>query len=331
MDIIQADYAALAQIARDFGQQMAAIEDVQGQIQRGYAPLQAGGWLGRGVAAFVNEMDGDVLPAIERLRQALCEGQDVTLAIAEIMRQAEEEAAAPFRTTGNGSPGGTNGAGAQITGSPGGTNGAGAQATGGANGSDSSVGSAVWDYLTRTFVTEAEHGGYFTLLKSDKDGARGLGYKYSADLFAPDALKWQDIGGSPIDGQIKFGAVGLKVGLGTDKDGNFEAGVKANIAAVQGKVEGVFGDETLAVTGGVRGEALSAEGFLGYRDGSLGAEAGVNLVSVEGEVGTNIAGYNVGVNGEIGLKFEIGASIGKNTRIKLGPFSLGISFGGAKD
>lgn len=44
----------------------------------------------------------------------------------------------------------------------------------------------------------------------------------------------------------------------------------------------------------------------------------------------NVAGVNVGVSAEIGLKLELGLSIGKNTQVKPGPFSFGISFCGAK-
>ena len=45
----------------------------------------------------------------------------------------------------------------------------------------------------------------------------------------------------------------------------------------------------------------------------------------------NVAGYNVGVSGEIGLKAEAGFQIGKDgVEIKLPLFSFGINFGKAK-
>ena len=92
----------------------------------------------------------------------------------------------------------------------------------------------------------------------------------------------------------------------------------------------MVGDKDLGWTGGVDVKVLQGKAFAGYYDGSVGAEAGVNLASIKGETGVNIAGANVGVNAEIGLKLELGLSIGKNTKVKLGPISFGISFGGAK-
>ena len=92
----------------------------------------------------------------------------------------------------------------------------------------------------------------------------------------------------------------------------------------------MVGDQNLGWTGGVDVKVLQAKAFAGYYDGSVGAEAGINLASIKGETGVNIAGANVGVNAEIGFKLELGLSVGKNTKVKLGPISFGISFGGAK-
>ena len=47
-------------------------------------------------------------------------------------------------------------------------------------------------------------------------------------------------------------------------------------------------------------------------------------------MGVNVAGVNVGVKGEIGLKAELGFKIGKETEIKLPFITIGFSFGGAK-
>ena len=88
----------------------------------------------------------------------------------------------------------------------------------------------------------------------------------------------------------------------------------------------MVGGKDLGVTGGVGGKALAAEAQLGLIDNQFGAKIGGTLVSAEGSVGLNVAGANVAVKGEIGLKAEAGFSIGaKGVEVKL-PF---ISFGSA--
>lgn len=59
--------------------------------------LRDSGWEGRGSAAFFNQMDGEVFPAVQRLEAALQDAQRVTLQIRQVIQTAEEEAAQPFR------------------------------------------------------------------------------------------------------------------------------------------------------------------------------------------------------------------------------------------
>ncbi|MER2513743.1 MAG: WXG100 family type VII secretion target, partial [Nitrosomonas ureae] len=104
--IIQADYDRLAEVARQFGRNAEAASTLQGQAQRSAQALRAGGWEGRGSAAFFAEMDDEIAPALQRLTSALRQAQDVSGQIGHLMRQAEEEAAEPFRgrdASGNGS------------------------------------------------------------------------------------------------------------------------------------------------------------------------------------------------------------------------------------
>lgn len=97
-DEIRADYDQLEQIAGRFANQ---AEDVQATLQRVRASmekLEGGGWIGRGSDAFFSEMQGDVLPATTRLQAALVEASRTTRAIAQTVRQAEEEASTLFRS-----------------------------------------------------------------------------------------------------------------------------------------------------------------------------------------------------------------------------------------
>jgi len=126
------------------------------------------------------------------------------------------------------------------------------------------------------------------------------------------------------DAQFGTGAVGVGYMM---KGGNVYAGVWGSATAASVSDEGSYGSKNLAVTYGGDASALSATGFAGVDDDSVGVDAGVSLVQVDGSVGTNIGGVHVGVTGGIGLSLNFGVEIGKKTEIKLGPFSLGLDLG----
>ncbi len=99
-DIIQAQYDQLEQIAARFGRQAEAAAQTTQRVQQAMRSLQAGGWEGRGAAAFFGEMDRSVLPSMQRLSGALAQSQTVTRQVSQVMRAAEEEASRPFRGDG---------------------------------------------------------------------------------------------------------------------------------------------------------------------------------------------------------------------------------------
>lgn len=129
-DIIQAKYEALEQVAARFERQAQASEQLRANVARSMDQLQSG-WLGLGSEAFFDEMERLVMPALGRLIQALNEANHVTKQITTVLKNADEDAASPFK---NGDNGGSslNGGGA----SGGGTDGAGSD-DGAATGSDS--------------------------------------------------------------------------------------------------------------------------------------------------------------------------------------------------
>ncbi|MEZ4726308.1 MAG: WXG100 family type VII secretion target [Caldilineaceae bacterium] len=100
-DVVQAQYEQLDAIAQRFGHQAQAMHDLQQSVQRGVQLLRNGGWEGRGADAFFAEMDQKLLPAMQRLSNALTTAQATTLQVKAIVQKAEEEASQPFR---NGSP-----------------------------------------------------------------------------------------------------------------------------------------------------------------------------------------------------------------------------------
>jgi WXG100 family type VII secretion target len=54
-------------------------------------------WAGRGASAFFSEMDGQILPAYERLIRALDESRAALVSITTVFKQAEEESAQYFK------------------------------------------------------------------------------------------------------------------------------------------------------------------------------------------------------------------------------------------
>ena len=95
-DEIRVDYARLQQVAAQFSRQATAINQMQQQVKRRVGQLQSA-WVGKGSDAFFAEMNDKVLPATDRLQRALRDASKTTQQIAQLMAQAEEDAAAPFR------------------------------------------------------------------------------------------------------------------------------------------------------------------------------------------------------------------------------------------
>jgi hypothetical protein len=289
--------------------------------------LQGGDWEGKGAAAFYREMNAEVVPTLARLARALEASRQVVVQINQIMKAAEDEAARYLR--GEGGPGGGGVPGAPGAAAPG----AGAPGAGGPGGAAGETGgsNSLVDRFTDWFGDKAEFKA---------DGAKGFEFNFkkgnSDSPFSPEfAVKygaadsvWGDAEAS--DGWAAVGGdVGFKVGV--DKDGPIAA-LYAEAYGFQAKGDTLFaGDQDLGFTGAGEVKVVSGEAVAGFKEGTLGLYAGGNLASVKGELGANVAGYNVGVSGEVGLKAEIGFKIGKRTEIKLPFISFGISFGDAKD
>jgi WXG100 family type VII secretion target len=98
-DEIRADYDRLEKVASQFANQSQEIQQMLQKIRGSMDPLENGGWIGRGSDAFFSEMQSEVLPATERLQQAMDEANRVTNQIVQTIRHAEEEACSPFRAS----------------------------------------------------------------------------------------------------------------------------------------------------------------------------------------------------------------------------------------
>lgn len=94
---VKADYDQLDQVASRFANQSQEIQQMLQQVRNQMHKLKDD-WIGRGSDAFFREMEGELLPAVNRLQQALEEAGRVTKEITQVMQQAEEEASNPFRS-----------------------------------------------------------------------------------------------------------------------------------------------------------------------------------------------------------------------------------------
>lgn len=96
-DIVQARYDELDRLAAGFAKASAASAELHARVSRCVEALEHGGWEGRGAEAFFAEMHSTLYPAMQRLIKALEQGRAAILQAKEILRAAEQEAAALWR------------------------------------------------------------------------------------------------------------------------------------------------------------------------------------------------------------------------------------------
>lgn len=321
-DTVQAKYDELEQVASRFGKAADTTTAIFKSLESMANRLEGGDWQGDAQKAFSAEFRGEIQPAFNRLNNFFSEAQATTLAIKKIFQQAEEEAAALFRgdvfgggANGNGSGNGTAGNG---NGSGSGNTGDGGTGTGGSGSGPTFKGKVkvhTYDYKTKTGETKPQL----------KLGVSGALLEDKGDLIKVDGPIPYTLKGKY---QVGYGEAGI--GLGVNGDKKFTIGPYVEGTVAKGELTNVYGDKNFGVTETLEGKVLSVEGFAGLKDGSVGATIGGTLVSVQATKGLNVAGVNVGVTAEVGLKAELGFSIGKETKIKLPFVSFGFSFGGAK-
>lgn len=90
---IRADYDLLKQIVQIFDRESEATQQVLSRLRSRMSTLQGGDWIGQGATKFYQEMDSDVLPAVERLRAALSQSARLTQQVSRVVDEAEREAA----------------------------------------------------------------------------------------------------------------------------------------------------------------------------------------------------------------------------------------------
>ncbi len=98
--IVQSRYPDLDALAARFAQQGEQVQTLTQRMAQRADVLRGGSWQGRGKAAFLAELDGEVTPALLRLAAALGQAGQVTTQIRLLILAAEEDAAAPFQGSG---------------------------------------------------------------------------------------------------------------------------------------------------------------------------------------------------------------------------------------
>lgn len=94
---IQAKYDELDQISSRLSDGSSRVSDMAAKLRSQVDVLQGGGWIGRGSDAFYNEMGDSVLPAVQKLQDALESAAKTLRQAADRLKSAEQEASARFR------------------------------------------------------------------------------------------------------------------------------------------------------------------------------------------------------------------------------------------
>jgi WXG100 family type VII secretion target len=252
---VRADYELLGLIAQNFGVAGESAAQSLRAIKQQQQTLEGGDWLGAGAKAFYQEMNGSVVPSLQRLAAAMQAAKTTTLAISRDMKQAEDAAAAVLNQKGGGLSG-TAFAGAS------------ASASGKANVSGGGFWGGVGDFFKGAFDEAKDMVGGLWHVVSDPIGTiKGLAYAVTHPGELWDAFKkpyveaWES--GHPwrAIGRGAFFVGTLFVGVG-------EVGGAAKGAGVASKA-GKVGDAARAaeVADAVRAAKLANEARMAARFG----------------------------------------------------------------
>lgn len=126
---VRSDHDALRQLARQFNDSSSNTHQMLQNLKSKMGELRGKDWIGKGADKFYAEMDSSVFPSLQRLTKALGHSAQITVKISQVMKQAEDDAAALFK----GGDGGGGAAGGGAGGAPGA--GGGGSPSGGGGGS----------------------------------------------------------------------------------------------------------------------------------------------------------------------------------------------------
>lgn len=87
----------LAQMAKKFQSEAGELQQLLGQTRNKIGTLRSSGWVGRGSDQFYNEMESLVLPAVQRLVEALNTASNQVNAIMKIYDDAQTQSQGFFK------------------------------------------------------------------------------------------------------------------------------------------------------------------------------------------------------------------------------------------
>jgi len=201
------------------------------------------------------------------------------------------------------------------------------------------AGSLGKDALIQTDLTAGFEGALESWTPKDglkKDGPKlGVNIKssiYEGALYDQGEKKAEFIIGDRDQGglttHLKAGSYDAGFKAGVDEDG-VNAGLYGEVSGAESSGNVVLGSTGFGITavGAIKAGAL--EGFIGVKENDLGGSFEASLASLEGGLGLNIAGFNVGVNTGASVGIGLGLTIGDDITVKLGPFKIGLHIGKA--
>jgi WXG100 family type VII secretion target len=99
-DTTQLDYDQMQNIIKMFRSEQQEIMNLLKQTDSKVEGLHGSEWIGKGADQFFNEMKTDVLPAVQRLSDALGAAGEAAQKIVEIFNSADEETKGYFNNIG---------------------------------------------------------------------------------------------------------------------------------------------------------------------------------------------------------------------------------------
>jgi len=96
-DRVEADYQELQKLSNMMNQRADAIQQQYQMLKAKEGELLNGNWEGRGADKFQAEMEGEVLPALQKLQKALEMCSNALGQVANTFRQSEEQASNLFK------------------------------------------------------------------------------------------------------------------------------------------------------------------------------------------------------------------------------------------
>lgn len=248
-NIIQGRYDELGEAASRFSAYSDSVKSLQGTILRQLDNLRNHGWIGKGADSFYAEMEGELLPGLNRLINALGDASSATNRIADTFRKAEDEACRLF--VGDGAGG--------ITGGGAGGIASGGAGSGGGAGSPSLVDRVV-DFFTSDGMWKAEKSILKKILKNEFGDFLKEQIKRIPDLSDFGSKALNKVGGGLFGGVLD---IGIKLLEGEPLSGEMVA-TQLLSGAAQGAV---------AMTG--VGAIVQGADFIIQVGGNIGAEVGL--------------------------------------------------------